>query len=532
MHLLIVDDDIISLELLQGHLLRQGYEVSAACSGMQAMEVIRTRPPDVLLLDVMMPDMDGHEICRRLKSEPALRSIPILMMSARDMREDIVHGLDAGADDYLTKPFDLRIVAARVRSAVRAKQDADRIRRMNETLNQARLLAEAASNAKSCFLANMSHELRTPLTAIRGFVDLLQDALVDQEQRELLSIVARNADYLLELINEILDLAKIEAGRMELTYSPCSVREIVSDVAVLMHVRAQQKDLVLTSELDDSLPPVVESDALRLRQVLVNLVGNAIKFTDRGNVSIRALARQANDLPEVVLEVSDTGVGIAPHDRERIFEPFAQADASVARRFAGTGLGLAVARRIIEKMGGRISVESELGEGSTFRVVLPCRTPSGAPAAPASNPSCPPEATADRAPVQANAPLPSLHCRVLLAEDGPDNQRLISTMLSKAGAEVALAANGHEVIGKALTEAFDMILMDMHMPYVDGYTATRRLREAGYDRPIIALTASAMEGDRAKCLEAGCDDYVSKPIDRRLLLETVARYSQSPITAG
>jgi signal transduction histidine kinase len=402
MHLLIVDDDIISLELLQGHLLRQGYEVSAACSGMQAMEVINARAPDVILLDVMMPDMDGHEICRRLKSDPVLRSIPILMMSARDMREDIVHGLDAGADDYLTKPFDLRIVAARVRSAVRAKQDADRIRRMNETLNQARLLAEAASNAKSCFLANMSHELRTPLTAIRGFVDLLQDAADDEGQRELLAIIARNADYLLELINEILDLAKIEAGRMELSYAPCSVREIVSDVAVLMHVRAQQKHLILTNEVDNALPPEVESDALRLRQVLVNLVGNAIKFTDRGSVNVRALFRHTNDFPEIVLEVSDTGVGIAPHDRERIFEPFAQADASVARRFAGTGLGLAVARRIVEKMGGRISVESVLGEGSTFRVMLPCRTPStsvhGASAAP--SPSCTAEAASLPAPAQ------------------------------------------------------------------------------------------------------------------------------------
>jgi CheY-like chemotaxis protein len=298
-----------------------------------------------------------------------------------------------------------------------------------------------------------------------------------------------------------------------------------------MHVRAQQKHLILTNEVDNALPPEVESDALRLRQVLVNLVGNAIKFTDRGSVNVRALFRHTNDFPEIVLEVSDTGVGIAPHDRERIFEPFAQADASVARRFAGTGLGLAVARRIVEKMGGRISVESVLGEGSTFRVMLPCRTPStsvhGASAAP--SPSCTAEAAALPAPAQEQGPLPPLHCRVLLAEDGPDNQRLISTMLSKAGAEVAVAANGHEVIGKALTEPFDVILMDMHMPYVDGYMATRRLREAGIRRPIIALTASAMEGDRAKCLDAGCDDYLSKPIDRRLLLETVARYSQSPV---
>jgi signal transduction histidine kinase len=212
-------------------------------------------------------------------------------------------------------------------------------------------------------LANVSHELRTPLTAIRGFVDLLRDEAEDAQQREILGIVARNADYLLELINEVLDLAKVEAGRLELSYAPCSVRDVVSDVAVLMRVRAQQKNIALTCELDESLPAVMESDPLRLRQVLTNLVGNADKFTEQGHVRVA----------EIEIAVTDTGVGIAAHDQERIFEPFAQADGSVTRRFGGTGLGLAVARRIVDNMGGRISVESALGKGSTFRVVLPRR---------------------------------------------------------------------------------------------------------------------------------------------------------------
>jgi signal transduction histidine kinase/ActR/RegA family two-component response regulator len=385
---------------------------------------------------------------------------------------------------------------------------------------------EEASRAKSEFLANMSHEIRTPMTAILGYAELLQTGgQSDQEKSEALRVIRRNGEHLLGLINDILDLSKIEAGKMTVERARCSLCQVVADVAALMRVRAAAKHVRLEVEYIFPVPETIESDAMRIRQILVNLVGNAVKFTDTGEV--RVLVRSealAAGQPLVAVEVKDTGIGLTEEQAARLFQPFTQADGSTTRKYGGTGLGLTISKRLAQMLGGDIAVAGTPGRGSTFTLTLATGPLEGvrmiADAREAVLPS-PEEA--------AVSPLPPLHGRILLAEDGPDNQRLIAHVLRAAGAEVHVVENGRAAVETVEATAraggaFAAILMDMQMPEMDGYDATRELRRRGVTTAVIALTAHAMTGDREKCLAAGCDDYATKPINRRALVETCARW--------
>jgi signal transduction histidine kinase len=394
---------------------------------------------------------------------------------------------------------------------------------MLQDMGDAQRAAESASASKSEFLANMSHELRTPLTAILGFTDLLVEECRRQPAvLEKLETISRNGNHLLAVINDILDLSKIEAGRMTIERVSCSPIEVVADILSLMQVRAQSRGLQLRAEYVGSIPERIETDPTRLRQVLMNLVGNAIKFTSDGGV--RVIIRLAEAAAETAIqrlqfEVLDTGMGMSPAQVKNLFQAFSQADASITRRFGGTGLGLAVSRRLVQMLGGDIEVESEEGRGSCFRFFVEVgrleatRLLDRLPEQGLARPVAP-----GRAPAGRSEPL---GCRVLLAEDGPDNQRLITFILKKAGAEVTVVEDGQKAVERAEGGGFDVVLMDMMMPVMDGYKATRTLRDRGYAGPIIALTAHAMAGDREKCLSAGCDDYATKPVDREGLVETI-----------
>ena len=402
-----------------------------------------------------------------------------------------------------------------------------------EELRQANEEAVAASRSKSEFLANMSHEIRTPMTAILGFTDVLLESLVDEDQIAAASTIRRNGNHLLEIINDILDLSKIEADRLDVEQIPCSPIEIVRDVVSLMQVRADAKGLPLIARFDGPLPETIHSDPTRLRQILINIVGNAVKFTSRGRVEITTSLTQLASGPHMRFEVRDTGIGISAEQQQRLFQPFSQADSSMSRQFGGTGLGLAICKRLAELLDGEISVESRPAEGSCFAVTVAT--------GPLDNIRMiePGTAAECRESFRPNVnKTPRLDCRVLLADDGPDNQRLISFLLKKAGADVEVVDNGQQALEAAMASLpgrghrhtdpdrpFDVILMDMQMPVLDGYSATRQLRAAGYAGPIIAITAHAMTGDRDKCLEAGCDDYIRKPIDRNALIEMVSAYS-------
>jgi signal transduction histidine kinase/ActR/RegA family two-component response regulator len=391
---------------------------------------------------------------------------------------------------------------------------------MTASLRDAQRRAEDATRAKSEFLANMSHEIRTPMTAILGFGDLLVETEGQPSERlNAINIIRRNGQHLLTLINDILDLSKIEAGRLEVERTACSPCRLLVDVADLLNDRAREKNLTLSVEILNPIPERIESDPMRLKQAVLNVVGNAIKFTTRGGVTVKlACARQEEKL---TFHVADTGCGIAREQLDHLFQPFVQADVSTTRRFGGTGLGLAISKSLAHLLGGDLTVISRAGAGSEFRLTVATGPLEGVQLITSLDPL-----RTSIEPAVSSQSLPSLCGRVLLVEDGPDNQRLISAILRRAGGEVTVAAHGQDGVEAALQARdqgtpYDLILMDMQMPVMDGYTATRVLREHGYAGQIVALTAHAMKGELEKCLDAGCDHYLSKPISRDVLLREV-----------
>jgi signal transduction histidine kinase/CheY-like chemotaxis protein/HPt (histidine-containing phosphotransfer) domain-containing protein len=403
-------------------------------------------------------------------------------------------------------------------------------------LSTARDKAEEASRAKSSFLANMSHEIRTPMTAILGYADLLLSPVQTMSDRiNSLQVVRRNARHLMELINDILDISKIEADMMTVEAIACDPARAVAEVVSMLRPRAIAKSVPLSVEFLGEIPAEVKTDPLRLKQILMNLAGNAIKFTQRGNICVRLSVEKLPDASRVRFDVVDSGIGMSPEQVGRLFQPFVQADDSMTRKYGGTGLGLAISKRLAKFMGGDISVASEPGHGSTFSFWVDGGSLEAVPMRRGLTESMLAinHQTFDTEQIQ-------LRGKILLVEDGIDNQQLLTLHLVTAGAEVVLAENGRIAIERLRNEPFDLVLMDMQMPELDGYGATSELRRLGYTLPIIALTAHAMGGDRARCINAGCTDYLTKPIDNELLLRTVAGYlrliatppHRAPLPAG
>jgi len=399
-------------------------------------------------------------------------------------------------------------------------------RRAERDARLAREAAESASRTKSSFLANMSHEIRTPMTSILGFSErLLEDDLTPSERADAIATIRRNGEHLSQLVCDILDLSKIEAGRLGLERVQCSPRRIVADLREAMAPRAEEKGLEFVVEWSGPAPEAVMTDPLRVEQVLFNLVGNAIKFTERGRILVR-VGYEPPSTPggngKLGFDVEDSGIGMDERAISRLFRPFVQGESSTSRRFGGTGLGLSICSHLVAGLGGTILVSSRVGEGSVFSFHVDTG-PLRGPLIDASNM---PELVRKARRV---APSNLGGMRVLLAEDGADNQRLLRHLLTSAGASVSLAVDGEEAVHLALAarthgRMFDVVLMDMQMPKLDGYAATTRLRDVGYDGPIVALTANAMAPDRERCLAAGCDDYCAKPVQRALLMEKVGRW--------
>jgi signal transduction histidine kinase/CheY-like chemotaxis protein/HPt (histidine-containing phosphotransfer) domain-containing protein len=393
-------------------------------------------------------------------------------------------------------------------------------KRAESELMIAKDAAEASNRAKSEFLANMSHEIRTPLTGILGFTDVLIAGGDDGDpakRREYLATIQSSGQHLLGLINDILDLSKIESGRLEFESQACSIDALVGDVVRVLQVKADEKSLDLSVRWETQAPRIVYTDSTRFRQALMNVVGNAIKFTARGGVELVGRCVEADDRTWIEVEVRDTGIGMDAAALGRIFEPFVQADSSVTRRFGGTGLGLAISRRIARGLGGDLTATSEAGRGSRFTLRIDAGDVTGIPLITPAAVERLPAATVSAG----SHALPPLD--VLLVEDGETNRKLIKLVLTRAGARVTTAENGALGVAAARQQRFDVILMDMQMPVLDGYSAARQLRDDGMDVPIIALTANAMTADREKCLAAGCTDYLSKPINADLLFAAIRR---------
>jgi signal transduction histidine kinase/FixJ family two-component response regulator/HPt (histidine-containing phosphotransfer) domain-containing protein len=383
-----------------------------------------------------------------------------------------------------------------------------------DVLKAEKLAAESANRAKSAFLAMMSHEIRTPMNAILGNAQLLGDASLGHEERESVETIETAGNTLLSLINDVLDFSKIEADRMELERAGFAPVKLVSSVVKLFGINARTKGIALTAEIDSAIPPVLAGDSLRLRQVLSNLVGNAIKFTPTGGVTVRARVEAAfDDATRLRFEVSDTGIGIDADGAARLFAPFSQVDTSTTRRYGGTGLGLAISKKLATLMGGEIGVDSVPGQGSTFWFTAVLSMPTAAEIAAVE--------TADE-PVERDTNIAG--ARVLVAEDNLPSKRLAERLLTRLGVDVQVVGNGLEAIAAIKTRPFDLVLMDCHMPDLDGFAATQALRSDGLTLPIIALTANAMSGDREECLAAGMDDYLPKPIVAAELTRMLRRW--------
>jgi|GEM_PF-2042060 len=400
---------------------------------------------------------------------------------------------------------------------------------------QERRAAEAANEAKSNFLANMSHEIRTPMTAIIGYSELLEDPdLSDEDRYKHVHAIRRSGNHLVDIINDILDLSKIEAGKIELESIECDPVELIDDVITVLRPKARMQDTSLSCYCDTAVPQALMADPTRLRQIVFNLLGNAVKFTKGGAVKARiALAGSGPKSGSLIIDIEDTGIGMKPEAAAKLFAPFSQADSSTTRQYGGTGLGLSISRRLAEAMGGSVTLlNTAEGKGSTFRLVIPVQKSSQVTDYPVGEVNRSPQAVMAKEAVakatdSVNEPL---DCDVLLIEDGLDNQRLFKHILTKAGARVTLAENGKEGLAVALERRdeggqFNVILTDMQMPVMDGFEATRRMRDGGISAPIVALTANAMKEDREKCLAAGCTDFLTKPIERSKLIEVVAKYS-------
>ena len=504
------------------------------------------------LVDLRMPDMSGldfaYEAQRRRLVLP-----PFIVVSGQGDEGAAIATLKLGAADYIAKRdgylhqltycIDHAISHDRLNrlnqqlqiELAEHKRAEDDLRAANARLEQAvahaeelAIRAEAANRAKSHFLANMSHEIRTPLTVILGFSDLLTTPdLSCEEQREFLAQVQSNGELLLALISDILDIASVEANRLTLEKVNYPLQQIIADALSVVQVRAEQKGLRLEVDYAFPLPMTIHTDPVRLRQILTNLIGNAIKFTERGAVCVTVRSiRETDGSGRMQFAVSDTGIGIPPDRFGELFEPFMQVDASSTRRYGGTGLGLAIARRLARALGGDVEVASQLGEGSTFTLTIDAGSLNGVRMLDST--PVPLTVEEQRSLMEHEVPL---HGRVLLAEDVLNTCAVLRHILLRMNLELEIAEDGRlacEMIEKSQAEGqpqpYDLILMDVQMPRMNGLEATRWLRQHGWKGPIVALTACALVGDREKCLEAGCDDYIAKPITAKGLREVLTRY--------
>ena len=527
---LIVDDSPSVLKILNDA-LRNEYQVSVATNGEEALAFAGTQNPDLILLDIKMPGMDGYEVCRRLKQEDATRDIPILFVTILSDIEDETKGLEMGAVDYIVKPISPAIVQARVRNHMRLKMHQDHleelVRERTRELVDARARAEQANQLKNEFIVNISHEIRSPMNSILGMTDLVLETGLTPKQRECLKVVADSATQLLGLLTDLLDFSKIETGRLVLEKVDLDPHKIFDSMLTAFRAKAEQKGLGFSWRIAPDVPGALQGDPARLCQLMHNLLTNALKFTRSGKIEMECSLANDGSPAETVsgqvtlkFSVKDTGIGIPADQWERIFDRFYQVDGSLTRSHGGAGVGLAINKKLVEMMGGRIWVESVPGQGSCFNFTV--RLPRSLPAPPLE-----PRVSGGI----------GNGLRVLVVEDIQANRRLFQLILENMGCRVTGVENGRLALTALEQETFDLVLMDIQMPEMDGITATRAIRDstAGHWNPripIIALTAHAQAGDRQKFLEAGMDDYLAKPFRANVLLEKIDRLLMSQNANG
>lgn len=578
-----VDDNADNLTTLKAVVsdVLEGAEVITALTGEKGIELARTEDPDVVLLDIIMPVMDGYDVCRRLKKDTLLQHIPVLFLtSIRTNRQIRMKALEAGAEGFISKPFDETELIAQILSMAKIKSANMRQLHEKESLEilvaertveieaelsmrrraerdlmtanldlkqsqvvlmqvlenlksenmerrkaelesiMARKDAETANASKSQFLANMSHELRTPMNGVMGMLQLLGLTRLDEEQKEFIRLSLASSQALMVVINGILDYSRIESGKIELVNVSFSLWKLIQDVVGLFSLTAAAKGVLLESFIEDGIPDRLVGDPFRLKQVLSNLIGNAVKFTLAGHITVTVCILAIYGKRDIKLEfvVADTGVGIPEDKLGILFHYFSQVDSSHTRRYGGIGLGLAISKYLVEMMDGDIRVESREGEGSRFSFT--CRLEKEEPVS---------EAMASSAD-SVGRPGMDGNLNLLLAEDDMAGGRIVRQYAKRKGWMVTVVENGEAAVKAYGESRFDAILMDIQMPVLDGFSATGIIRglEKGKSgrTPIIAITAYALPGDREKCIAAGMDDYLSKPLDMAEFYKTVSRWAR------
>jgi len=539
-NILIVDDTPESLLLLSETLSQQGYTVRGAVKGKMGIKAAQSAPPDLILLDIKMPDIDGYAVCQILKADPQTKEIPVIFLSALDDVLDKVKAFQIGAVDYITKPFQIEEVLARVENQLlicqlnkQLLEQSEQLQAQNQHLQKeiierrtAEQAAEAASRAKSEFVANMSHELRTPLNAILGFTQIMKRELLSNEQLDYLEIINRNGAHLLGLIDDVLELSKIEAGRQVLNQSSFDFYAFLDSIEEVFQVQAEQKGLYILFHVAAGVPQYIKTDQQKLRCCLINLIGNAVKFTEKGRIEIKIITKKAPiKSPNCCLlhfEIADTGCGIEPAEINTIFRAFAQAEKG-RKSLTGAGLGLAIVQRFVQMMGGKITVSSTVNRGTTFKFDIKIVGVQESELIPKQQ-------------QKAIALQPNQEVyRILIVDDTKDNRLLLVKLLEPMGFEVREAENGQEAMTQWSAFKPHLIWMDTRMPVMGGFEATREIRARekkqggefsipNFRTVIIALTASAFEEKRAEALAAGFDDFIRKPFAREVIFEKMAGY--------
>jgi signal transduction histidine kinase/HPt (histidine-containing phosphotransfer) domain-containing protein len=513
----IVDDEPQNFDTIQSLLTDENYTFSYTISGRRAIERLDKFQPDLILLDLMMPDMNGIEVCKIVKASPQWQSIPIIMVTSLTEKKDLARCLAAGADDFISKPVERIELIARLTSMLRIKRQYDNLQLAKED-------AELATKAKADFLAVMSHEIRTPINGILGATQLLTTTSLTPEQQKYLRTVEVGSEILLTVVNDILDFSKIDAGKLTLEQNSIDLHTVIQDICESIAIKAQAKNIQIDRNIATDLPTYILGDITRLRQILLNLVNNAIKFTEKGAVTISvALAPQQSiesGEVEILFTIRDTGIGIGIDEIGSLFQAFTQANTSTTRKYGGTGLGLAICSRLIELMKGKIWVESQVGIGTEVYFTISAKITD----------LVPDESTAISYKVNLNSKQ-LLPLQILLAEDNQINQELAVAMFGKIGYQVTVVENGIEALEALKKQSYDLLFVDLNMPKMNGLKLAQFLTKnwldlgVSYDRPkIIAMTASVLDGDRELCLEAGMNDYITKPILMNALQQSIDKW--------